>query len=75
MSAKSRNHVCLAVQLFFSSCMFFLQELHLLCTNAHFFHNIDVILSLFSDLHINARFFILSTTEMAEWIERLPLKR
>ena len=29
------------------SCMFFLQELHLLCTNAHFFPNIDAILSLF----------------------------
>ena len=36
--------------------MYFLQELHLLRTNAHFFPNNEAILSLFVDLRINARF-------------------
>ena len=39
--------------------MFFLQDLHLLRINTHFFPNIDAILSLFSDLRINAGFAIL----------------
>ena len=57
-SDKLRYKYIGCIRRLLNSCMFFLQELHLLHVNAHFFSNIDAIFLLFSDLRINAPFAI-----------------